>query len=473
MGADRSILDGLIEGCQIIDRSFAYVYLNDVAVAQSRATRDALIGRAMVDCYPGIDRTPMFENLRACMESRAPREMENVFDFPDGARIVYALRFLPVPEGVCILSLDITQQRHSTASIVNDSADAMIGRTLEGVVTHWNRGAEKLFGWTAAEMMGQTIERMMPPPAVGDSAPDVLTRVIAGETRLVETTRKTRDGRLVDIWASVSPMRGESGEIVGMASVVRDVTELKRAQRDLVRAKDELESSNRELASFSHSVAHDLRAPLRAIDGFSQALVEDYGPALDDKARRHVDHVRRAAQLMGNLIDDMLRLSRVTRAELRRERLDVGAKAARVIEQLRTMEPDRNVVVTIAPNLEGIGDPPLVKVLLENLVGNAWKFTRDRAPGHIEIGVVGDADVATFFVRDDGAGFDMAYVDKLFGVFQRLHSTTEFEGTGIGLATVQRIVHKHGGRIWAEGAVDRGATFYFTLPSTDAMPRTT
>jgi light-regulated signal transduction histidine kinase (bacteriophytochrome) len=153
--------------------------------------------------------------------------------------------------------------------------------------------------------------------------------------------------------------------------------------------------------------------------------------------------------------------------------LDIGAKAVRVIEQLRVVEPDRNVLVTIAPGLEGIGDPPLVKVLLENLIGNAWKFTRHRAPAHIEVGAVAGADVATFFVRDDGAGFDMAYADKLFGVFQRLHSTTEFEGTGIGLATVRRIVSKHGGRVWAEGEVGRGATFYFTLPPTDETPRTT
>ena len=472
MAPDRSILDGLIEGCQIIDRSFAYVYLNDVAVAQSRSIREELVGRPMVDCYPGIDRTPMFESLRACMESRVLSEMENVFDFPDGARIVYALRFLPVPEGVCILSLDITERRHSIASIVNDSADAMLGRTLDGVVTHWNRGAEIMFGWSAAEMIGQTIERMMPTPTPDDPTPRALSRVLSGETRLVEATRATRDGRLIDVWASVSPMRNERGEIVGMASVIRDVTELKRAQRDLVRARDELEASNRELASFSHSVAHDLRAPLRAIDGFSQALVEDCGAALDDNARRHLDHVRRAAQLMGRLIDDILRLSRVTRAELRREALDVGSKAARVIEQLRLVEPDRNVVVTIAPNLEGIGDPPLVRVVLENLIGNAWKFTRHRSPAHIEVGAIEGAEVTTFFVRDDGAGFDMAYADKLFGVFQRLHATADFEGTGVGLATVERIVHKHGGRVWAEGAVGRGATFYFTLGPTDGMPRT-
>jgi len=241
----------------------------------------------------------------------------------------------------------------------------------------------------------------------------------------------------------------------------------------------ELAAVNQELEAFSYSVAHDLRAPLRGVDGFSQALLEDYADKLDDEGRLHLRYVRESAQQMATLIDDLLALSRVTRGEMLRERVNLSDTAAAVIDRLRRADPDRDVAVAIARDMVAAADARLVTVALENLLGNAWKFTGKQAEATIEFGVAPGSEAVpangrmTYFVRDNGAGFDMAHAGKLFGVFQRLHSTTEFDGTGIGLATVQRVVRRHGGRVWAEGEVGRGATFYFTLgesPVEGALP---
>jgi two-component system NtrC family sensor kinase len=229
---------------------------------------------------------------------------------------------------------------------------------------------------------------------------------------------------------------------------------------------EELEMKNRELEAFSYSVAHDLRAPLRSIDGFSQALLEDCGDKLDEEGKQHLRYVRESAQGMAVLIDGMLSLARVARSELRSEMVDLTGLAQDIFAQLRKSAPDRSIATIVAADLVVEGDSRLLRVVLENLLGNAWKFTTKCAAPEIEFGIVSGSTPRIYFIRDNGAGFDMTYKDKLFGVFQRLHSVTEFEGTGIGLATVQRIVSRHGGRVWAESEVDRGATFYFTLWAT-------
>lgn len=226
----------------------------------------------------------------------------------------------------------------------------------------------------------------------------------------------------------------------------------------------QLKAINQELEAFAYSVSHDLRAPLRAIDGFSQALLEDYGARLDAEGRDFLLRVRAASQRMAQLIDDLLKLSRLSRGELHGERVDLSSLACDIVGDLRLRQPERQVDVTIAPQLIVYGDARLLRIALENLLGNAWKFTSKTAVARIELGVMEQEGQPVYFVRDNGAGFEMAYVDKLFVAFQRLHQNTEFEGTGIGLATVQRIIHRHGGRIWAESVVGQGATFYFTLP---------
>jgi light-regulated signal transduction histidine kinase (bacteriophytochrome) len=228
-------------------------------------------------------------------------------------------------------------------------------------------------------------------------------------------------------------------------------------------AKVAAENANRELESFSYSVAHDLRAPLRSIDGFSQALLEDCAAQLDDQGREYLKYIRESAQRMAQLIDDLLTLSRVSRGELHRVRVDMSMLARTVAGGLQASDKGRAVTWTIQDGLWATGDARLLRAALENLLGNAWKFTSKVAAAHVEFSVLAGSEQVVYYVRDNGAGFDMTYVGKLFGVFQRLHSADEFEGSGIGLATVQRIVRRHGGRVWAEGEAGRGASFYFTL----------
>jgi PAS domain S-box-containing protein len=232
----------------------------------------------------------------------------------------------------------------------------------------------------------------------------------------------------------------------------------------------ELEAANQELEAFAYSVSHDLRAPLRAIDGFSHALEEDCAEAIDDSGRDYLRRVRAASQRMGELIDDILQLSRVTRGEFLCTDVDLSELAAATVERLQEAEPERRVDVRIAPDMRVRGDNTLLGVVLDNLIGNAWKYTGGKDHACIEIGVSKQNKGPVYFVKDNGAGFDMDYADKLFGIFQRLHKADEFEGTGIGLATVQRIVHRHKGRIWAEAELDRGATFFFTLGSPNNYP---
>lgn len=245
--------------------------------------------------------------------------------------------------------------------------------------------------------------------------------------------------------------------------IVEDITRRKEIEQQLKSRSIELETINQELEAFSYSVSHDLRAPLRAIDGFSHILLNDYADKLDETGRDRLGRVRRAAQHMGTLIDDLLKLSRVTRTELKREQVDMSALANEIVADLCKQAPDRTVQFTIAPNLLAQGDKGLLRIVLDNLLGNAWKFTGSRVDAQIVLERAAGPGMPTYIVSDNGAGFDMAYADKLFGVFQRLHDTSEFPGTGIGLATVQRIIHKHGGRIWAESEVGKGTRFYFTL----------
>lgn len=258
--------------------------------------------------------------------------------------------------------------------------------------------------------------------------------------------------------------------------IIEDISERKETERRIQQLNAALrdramvlESVNHELEAFSYSVSHDLRAPLRAVDGFSRILLDEYTDCLDEKGQDRLKRVRAAAQRMAMLIDDLLKLSRITRSELKREDINLSALAGEVIEELRKQEPERTVQCTIQPDLIAWGDARLLRIVLDNLLGNAWKFTGKRPDAQIEFGMHKQDREQVYFVRDNGAGFDMAYAEKLFGAFQRLHETSEFPGTGIGLATAQRIIHKHGGRIWAEGEVEQGATFHFTLEARENL----
>jgi PAS domain S-box-containing protein len=352
---------------------------------------------------------------------------------------------------------------------VKDYAILMLDQ--DGCVASWNAGAERIKGYKAEEILGQHFSRFYRPEDVTQGKPARELTVAADEGRYEEEGWRVRkDG--TRFWANVviTAVRDEHGTLRGFAKVTRDVTERKRAEdaiRKLNAALQEhaaqLGAANKELESFCYSVSHDLRAPLRSVDGFSQALLEDFADKLGEEGRDSLQRVRAATQRMAQLIDDMLNLSRVTRSEMRREPLDLTAAARAVVAELQKAEPQRHVHVAVAEGVTAQGDARLLRIVLDNLIGNAWKFSGRTDQARIEFGKTSDG--SSFYVRDNGAGFDMAYAHKLFGAFQRLHAMNEYAGTGIGLATVQRIIHRHGGRVWAEGAVGKGATFFFTLPA--------
>lgn len=356
------------------------------------------------------------------------------------------------------------EQRLRLAALVESSADAIISKTLEGTITSWNDAARDLFGYQRSEIVGKSIWLLIPPEGAAEEH-EILNALARGERiEQRDTVRLRKDGRRVEVQVTSSPMRDSQGRITGASKILRDITERRRAERALAQARDATQVAYRELESFSYSVAHDLRAPLRAMNGFARLLLERYQTDLDEEGADWLHEIVTNAGKMGELIDALLSLARLTRGELRRDHVDLSAIAREVVQQLAATEPGHTVTVRISDGLRVDADARLVRALLVNLLGNAWKFSARTAAPEIELSARQQDGQRVFFVRDNGAGFDMAFAQKLFVPLQRLHSVAEFPGTGIGLATAQRIVHRHGGRIWAEGQVDGGATFSFTLP---------
>jgi len=285
---------------------------------------------------------------------------------------------------------------------------------------------------------------------------------------MLENKRLRAEGRLkvgVEIVFLGRTFAITSGKEQVLDLLISTFEDIVRKHRELQAATASLEAANHELEAFSYSVSHDLRAPLRAVDGFSQLLLQDCSERLDETGRGHLERIRTGVRRMTELIDDLLELARVSRADLREEPVDISDLARMVGATLQLQEPSRRVELSLQPGLSGRGDANLLRILIENLLANAWKFTSKCEQPKVEVGAAEAAGGTTFYVRDNGAGFDMQYAQKLFAPFQRLHPESEFPGTGVGLATVRRIVHRHGGRVWAEGSPGRGATFYFTLPS--------
>jgi PAS domain S-box-containing protein len=367
------------------------------------------------------------------------------------------------------------ERRQSEArfrGLVELAPDGMVIADAAGRITLANTQAHRMFGYDPGDLVGRSVEVLVPERVRGGHAAHRAGYHAQPRTRPMgaglDLTGRRRDGSELPVEISLSPIETEEGVLV--ISIVRDVSDRKRVEErvqqlnaDLERRVAELAAVNRELEAFSYSVSHDLRAPLRAIDGFSQAVLEEHGDRLDEEARDYLTRVRAAAQRMAELIDDLLALSRVTRREMKHQPVDLSAMARTVVLQLQRSDPQRAVEVAIAEGVVADGDGPLLRVVLENLLGNAWKFTGRTPKPRVEFGVTRRDGLSTYFVADNGVGFDMAYADNLFGAFQRLHAMHEFPGTGIGLATVQRIVHRHGGRVWAEAHPGHGATFHFTL----------
>jgi len=338
---------------------------------------------------------------------------------------------------------------------------ALVEHALVGIGIHRNlkmifanRQFESMLGYAPEELMNISLSQILHP----DEAEFVLSRAVdrySGKNipEVYELRLIRKDGTVVPALISNTVIEYE-GEKSTLITVV-DTTETK--------LRKELEHVNQELEKFAYSVSHDLRAPLRSIDGFSQALLEDYKDRLDLEGQDYLGRIRAASQRMAAMIDSMLQLSRIGRSEMRREKVNLSAIAQDIAFELKAASPERTVQFIIEEGIVAVGDPVLLRIVLENLIGNAWKFTQNHERANIEFGIKEESTRSVYYVRDDGVGFDMNHADKLFRPFQRLDNATAFAGTGIGLASVQRIIYRHGGEVWAESAVDKGATFYFTL----------
>jgi PAS domain S-box-containing protein len=369
---------------------------------------------------------------------------------------------------------ELRRSEQQFRALIENAQDAIVIVNPDATVRYESSSMERLTGRKTKGRIGKN--------ALDFCHPDDITYVMGDFIQLLENQvpmvhtdirYKHRNGR----WRTfevVATNLIDNPAVGGIVLNLRDITERKRAEEEIRRLNEDLEQRvvertvqlqavNDELEAFAYSVSHDLRAPLRSIDGFSQVLLEDYTEKLDDEGKDHLQRVRSASQRMAQLIDDLLNLSRLTRGTMRYEEVDLTALAQTIAGELERSQPERDVDFTIAPDLVVEGDAHLLQVALENLLSNAWKFTKKSGRARIELGCAETNGKSTYFVRDNGAGFDMTYAGKLFSAFQRLHSQKEFEGSGIGLATVQRIINRHGGKIWAEGAVGQGATFYFTL----------
>ncbi len=362
------------------------------------------------------------------------------------------------------------------AAIVESSHDAIVGKTLDGTITNWNEGAVEMYGYSAKEAMGKNISFLIP-SGQPNELPSILEKMRHGEfIAPYETVRKKKDGTLIHISLSVSPIKNSSGIIIGASAVARDISKQKRAEEEIMKLNNELEervrqrteqleNANKELETFSYSISHDLRAPLRAIDGFSRELLLRHTSQLDSDGQHYFSIIRDKIKKMGLLIDDLLAFSRVTRQEFQKTEVDMEAIARAVTEDVRKLEEHSHAAVTIGALPRCLGSSSLLHQVFVNLISNAFKFSRHMPNPHIEIGADAGNEEHTYYVKDNGVGFDPEHAKNLFGVFQRLHDEKDFEGTGIGLAIVQRIVYRHGGKVWAESAPGRGAIFYFTLPS--------
>ena len=375
---------------------------------------------------------------------------------------------------------EVAEARRFLASSLSSTPLGVVLLDGQGKFSYVNPTFLNLLNRKEGEFIGKGVKELakplFPPRTLEIIAERVGERLRTGAALAdAEVEVLNAAGERIPISYSASGIKSDKGEVIGEVVFITDirarkqvqerVEKLNRTLEERVRQRTmELESANKELEAFAYSVSHDLRAPLRSLDGFSQAVLEDYHEQLDEEGRDFLLRIRHASQRMGRLIDDLLKLSRLTRREMSKGYIDLSALARKAANDLRDGEPAREAEFSIMEELKAHADPALFAVVLENLLGNAWKYTSKKPSARIAFGKTDLKGEEVYYLEDNGAGFDMAYVDKLFGPFQRLHKDTEFPGTGIGLATVQRIIGRHGGRIWAEGAVDQGATFYFTLP---------
>jgi PAS domain S-box-containing protein len=390
-----------------------------------------------------------------------------------------------VVESVIINYRDITTRKRAEESLrqseekyrtlLESVQEGYFEIDLAGNYTFFNDSLCRIYGYSKEELMGMNY-RLYTDKETRTNGFQEFNKVYNTGEPLKGFTWPIigKDGTKRYVETSASLLKDSSGKPIGFRGILHDITARKRAEEELKKYREQLEglvhertikleASNKELEAFSYSISHDLRAPLRAIDGFSQALLEDCEDKLDIQGKDYLIRIRAATQRMSTLIEDLLNLSRITRSEMSMEKVNLTRIVRSVINELQNSQPQRHVKIRIANGLEDIADSRLISIALENLLSNAWKFTAKQSEALIEFGSTREGSKIIYFIRDNGAGFEMTYMDKLFAPFQRLHTIDEYPGTGIGLATVRRIIHRHGGKVWAEGQTGKGATFYFSI----------
>jgi len=488
----RQAFDNMLEGIQIHDFDWRYTYVNDALVKYSQYTREELLGYTVMEKYPDIEQTALFKVMQRCMKERVSEHLETEFAFPDGAKANFELSIQPMPHGLLILSIDITQRKKAEEKIqkLNEGLELkVIERTaeLEANLQQLKESEEKFQKAFQASAGGITITRLSDSAyiEVNESfvqmtgyskeelighnsvelgiAFDVKRREEIlkgirehGSARNFELTVRHKSGRLIDVIASVETflLKGVKYAL----NIIYDITDRKIAE-------EHLKIANKEMESFSYSVSHDLRAPLRAINGHAAILEEDYAEKLDAEGLKALRYIISNSKRMGILIDDLLAFSRLGRKNVTVSELNMMDLVEFTVKELLVEEIQSKTDLQINPLPPSYGDQSLIKQVWVNLISNAIKYSRNKPKSEISIGAERKDQMIIYHIKDNGAGFDMRYYDKLFGVFQRLHSEKEFEGTGIGLAIVQRIIHRHGGSVWAESVPKEGSCFYFSLPA--------
>jgi PAS domain S-box-containing protein len=496
------LLDAMLQGVILVDAEGRFLEANLAAAKILGLDRGTLLSLSLpepwsnlsaadgsafvVDDFPGT----------VALKTRMPvqrRAMGWVRE--DGSTLWLEVSAEPLEgAGALVRFDDITEHRIQSGKVEAEVLEAyqyneqILRSAQEGIIVYdrelnykvWNPFMEQLTGLPESAVLGKSPIKIF--PFLEDTGVmERLATALGGEVThspdfpyYVPNTGKTG-------WTHVvcAPLRNARDEIIGVIANVHDITKLRKEQEELRRMSGELErrvkertaqleAANREMEAFSYSVSHDLRAPLRSIDGFSRILLEDHQDQVDEEGKHCLTRIRLGTQRMGNLIDDLLKLSKTSRSELTLSDFDLSRACGRVAGDLADLNPGRRVEVFIQPGMMVLADHRLMQAVLENLLGNAWKFTLKCKDPRIEVGeTASPLGERTFFVRDNGAGFDMAHADKLFNAFQRLHSAAEYDGTGIGLAIVQRIINRHGGRVWAEAEPGQGATFFFTFPQRD------
>ena len=471
---DDPIFAGLLEAAPdatvCVDESGRIVLVNAQAERLFGYPREELAGQPVEILVPDASKAA-HSGLRAGYAADPrPRQMDAGLDLSgrrrDGTTFPaeIALSAIDTDQGILVLAAvrDVTRQRHADVrfrGLLEAAPDATVYVDESGRIVLVNAQAERLFGYPREELAGQPVEILV--PDANKAAHSGLRAGYAADPRPrqmgagLDLSARRRDGTTFPAEIALSTLDTSQGLLISAA--VRDVTQQRQARDDLIR-------TNQNLQSFSYSLAHDLRTPLRAISGFAEALADDYGDRLDETGRQYARRIQAGCARMAALIDDLLHLAQVTRAKMNLQDVDLSAEVTAICDQLGARDPGRQVKVTVQDGVRATADRTLIRSVLDNLLENAWKFTARRDGAAIEFATApaDDAPICCY-VRDNGAGFDPAYAGKLFQPFQRLHHADEFPGTGIGLASVRRIIERHGGRTWAEGAVDGGATIYFTL----------